>query len=573
MEDMRGPRLFHPLPLMLAGALGLLFMGIQGIRGRIEGMNARERVRLERAAREEAARLRALALSPAFGKDEEDLLRFRIEAGRRPVLDPGPAPPRVVPPFGNFRADPLLRAWRRSGDGRGLSDLRRRAADRGDALGLWVLARIAWKQGGKNRARDMLATYRRRPPPPGFEGPFLRLFLDLDLPPPPWAEDWLAGREEAEILALAPGIAAPLRERALLRARARSARRELEELDLQDRSLPAALPLRGGRELLLVRRDPKGGVAGLLVPAERIARMLRSALRRDRVRARLLVGEGSGGIPILPGLALLSEDPSDDPGGGMTLLYIGAAAVLFLGLGLAWRSLMRERRAALQREDFFRAATHELKTPLASLRLLLESLVEGRIKDPGKRDQYLRLMQGEAERLGALLGQALEFREARGGTPNLETRTLELQGFLEEIAALYAPQLERDGRSLELRTGEDLRAACDPDALRRILWNLLENARLHGSGTVGIEYGSSGGKDVVIDVVDQGPGIARKDRERVFTPFARGPRAGEGRAPGLGLGLAFARRLARAMGGDCRIPSDSEDARVRVSLPRAKEES
>ena len=128
------------------------------------------------------------------------------------------------------------------------------------------------------------------------------------------------------------------------------------------------------------------------------------------------------------------------------------------------------------------------------------------------------------------------------------------------MESLYAPQLEREDRRLELTCPRSLIARCDPALLRRILWNLLENARLHGAGN----------ESLSLMVQDQGVGLDAKEWTRVFEPFARGPGAGDGRVPGIGLGLAFVRRLGRAMGGDCRILPSDQGFLIEVSLMPAR---
>ncbi|HHI68040.1 MAG TPA: HAMP domain-containing histidine kinase, partial [Planctomycetes bacterium] len=406
------------------------------------------------------------------------------------------------------------------------------------------------------------------------------LLLDLDLPPPPWALDWLSSRGESEIIALGqeknrtlPPAWEKLRTRAFLRARARTLPWDLEDLHITSQKLPSILPLRGGREILVAGKgagSAKGTIEGLLAPAELVRQALAAALPGGEISpARLAFGKGKG-IPVLPGIRLLPRYPRENYGGNLAFLFALSGAVLFLGILLGARSLSKERRSFQQREDFLRSATHELKTPLASQRLLLESLVAGRISGEKEKERYLKMLQGETERLSALVEKALDYKQVERGEIPVSLQSVETASFLEETAALYAPQLQAENRKLSLEAPPGIHLRADPALLRRILWNLLENARLHGGGDVFLSLEEENGR-VSLRVEDQGEGLDRALWERVFEPFARGPGAGEGRAPGLGLGLSFARRLAAAQGGSCRIVPSSRGFAVEVTFPREEE--
>lgn len=564
-----------PLVGMLLGALGLLAIGLFGLQERIQALRLRERARVREAARVQAQVLRERALRPEFWASESSALRFRLSPKGTLQLHPFPSPPSPGQAFGAQAGHPILRAWFRAQTPSALAQLEAMGEAEGDshawpglgldnppslgsqALRTWVWARVKWKLGKTGGLKERLRTYWEQIPPEGWEGPFLRLFLDLGWEAPSWGLDWLAGRPVEEILALEAGPWEGMVKEAFLRARGRRARLEIPELGLRQRKLPQVFPLRGGQDLLFAFKR-EGGVQGLLLPTAAALRALEHG-RPKQGMGVLLRGEGGGmreGVEVLPGIVLLPDFPAEELGGSLKLLYLLAGAILVLGIILAARSLAKEKRAFVQREDFLRAATHELKTPLTSLRLLLESLSSGRISEPEKRREYLQLLRGETERLSHLVGQALDFRQVEREAFDVDSRDLALGPFLTEMASLYAPQLERKARCLRLQVQDGLQARADPALLRRILWNLLENARLHGAGRVSLSARADG-EWVSLLVEDEGEGLGVEAWERVFEPFARGPGAGEGRVPGMGLGLAFVRRLTQAMGGNCRIlPSD-----------------
>jgi signal transduction histidine kinase len=391
----------------------------------------------------------------------------------------------------------------------------------------------------------------------------------------------LAGRPEAEILALEPKHGAVTLTKAYLRARGRTAKFEIPELGLEKGSLPRVLPLRGGRELLFAfsarEGDPRKGkgIHGFLISRQAVLKELRDLRpieRKGALVSSLLASPSKfrEAVAVLPGISLIPDFPKEELGGLLQFLFLLAGAILILGIVLASRSLSKERRAFIQREDFLRAATHELKTPLASLHLLLESLVSGRISEPEKRNEYLRLLQGETERLSSLVGQTLDFRQVEQKALDVACRPLPLGPFLEEMTRLYIPQLEREKRGLRLQMEEELMVFTDPSLFRRVLWNLLENARLHGLGWVSL-MAERRGEWVSLLVEDEGEGLEERAWDRVFEPFARGPGAGEGRVPGMGLGLAFVRRIIQAMGGKCCILPSEKGFRIQVLLPHTKE--
>ncbi len=412
---LRSSSLF-PLAGMLLAGLILLGLGLWGLQSQVEADRLRERERLRALTRVEAKNLRKEILRPQAWKESPDSLRFRMTSRGELSFDPAPIPPNLEPPFGPDRNHPLLRAWSK-GDthslmGSGSSGI---SALKPGPLRAWLRARLLLRAGEPEKALRLVRPYRESLSPPGWPGPFLRLLLELGEAPPAWALSWLAGRSEAEILALDPVRGGAILTAAYLRARARSARFELGDLGLLSRSLPFVLPLRGGRDLLFAFSHPKGGVQGLLLPFAKVWNHLGARLPPGTTLGKGPFSSGSQavgeeqGFSILPGIILRPLFPEEPLGKNLLLLYILAGGILLLSLWLAARSLVKERWAFLQREDFLRSATHELKTPLASLRLLLESLVSGRIKSEAKKAEYLRLLQGETERLSALVGQGLGF--------------------------------------------------------------------------------------------------------------------------------------------------------------------
>jgi signal transduction histidine kinase len=263
--------------------------------------------------------------------------------------------------------------------------------------------------------------------------------------------------------------------------------------------------------------------------------------------------------PALPffELAVFPADPRTDARLDRTrLLAVSLLVGVFLaaiasGGGLLAMQARASAREALQKTSFVANVSHELKTPLTTLRLYTELLREGQA-DEAKRKRYLDVMLAEGERLSRLVGNVLDFSRLEQGGKRYQMRSLDL-------AATIAPVLERArltlaqaGRELRfLQEGATPKVRADADAVEQILLNLLDNAAKYG--------GESGAVEVVVratpaggrlSVLDRGPGVPAGQRERVFEKFHRLDDALTARQGGCGLGLSIARRLARDQGGD-----------------------
>jgi signal transduction histidine kinase len=223
----------------------------------------------------------------------------------------------------------------------------------------------------------------------------------------------------------------------------------------------------------------------------------------------------------------------------------------------AQRSEARTRR-------FLSDAAHELRTPVAGVQTLAESLVRHPDGDLERRERLATTLVRETRRAGALVADMLELARIEDGAP-LERRDVDLH----ELATAQAERLALVAPALTVHVdGGPTRVDADPGRVTQILANLLENARRHGppDGTVRIEVSAEGGS-AVVDVVDEGPGIPAADRERVFDRLVRLDDARTRDGGGAGLGLPIARALARAHGGALRVVASGPGARLRLTLP------
>jgi signal transduction histidine kinase len=232
------------------------------------------------------------------------------------------------------------------------------------------------------------------------------------------------------------------------------------------------------------------------------------------------------------------------------------------------QSRLREQEQA--RRAFVATASHELRTPVASLQVMLDLLITDLESDPvavaDAREQAHRA-DDQAARLSQLAGDLLDLSRLDAGLP-LRSEPVEVSEVLRSVVAEMEARAARERRRLAVADGGGDRALGDPGNVARILRILLDNALRHSPppGAVRVAY-VDGADHVGIAVEDDGPGVPSGDRERIFSRFTRGELAAAG---GFGLGLAIGRELARRMGGDLVLDDTVRGARFVLSLPRAE---
>jgi signal transduction histidine kinase len=239
------------------------------------------------------------------------------------------------------------------------------------------------------------------------------------------------------------------------------------------------------------------------------------------------------------------------------------------GMRLALRE-DRDRRAR-----FLAAVSHDLRTPLTSIGGYLEAVEDGLASDPRTLERYVAIMRGKARLLEGRISGLIEFARMETGEWRLGFEELELGPFLEDLAREFSEDAALMGRdfSFELSALGGLRAGVDRALLARALENLVSNAIRYSpeGGAVRLgsrrEPGPDGGA-YVIDLDDEGPGIAPSERDRVFEPFVRGSASREG--DGNGLGLYIARSVIAGHGwGIVASEAPGGGGRFSVSIPAA----
>jgi signal transduction histidine kinase len=258
-------------------------------------------------------------------------------------------------------------------------------------------------------------------------------------------------------------------------------------------------------------------------------------------------------------------------GATQILLVVVAAGAAALATALAVRLAMEERSKRdieEARRQLVAAASHDLRTPLASLRLLVESIDDG-VATGETRDRYLREIRTHVGVLSNLIDDLFELSRIEAGDISWTMRQVELADLIgETVAAMRAPAAER-GVSLAAELPDvALVASADAEKVQRVLFNLIQNAIRHtpADGSVTVRARSAGG-GVEVEVADSGEGIPAGDDERVFEAFYRGDAArGE---DGAGLGLAVSRAIVEAHGGRIWLEDGSPGTRVHFTLRSA----
>lgn len=261
------------------------------------------------------------------------------------------------------------------------------------------------------------------------------------------------------------------------------------------------------------------------------------------------------------------------------LAVLGVILFLLIIAGMVLNTifLVREIRRNEQHDSFINAVTHELKTPVASIRLYLQTL-QTRELDEAKRQEFYRIMLNDSDRLLHTIEQVLRAGSA-GSMFNRRSRTrvdlgeitrecIELartRFHLPEGAVRYEERVT-NGRPLVLGEPDDLKAA---------VWNLIDNAVKYSPGTVniGVELAEEEGHRLAVRVTDSGVGISPGELKRIFKRFYRVPAAVAMRAKGSGLGLFIVRSVAKRHGGRAFATSlgAGQGSTFTLLLPRAPE--
>lgn len=310
------------------------------------------------------------------------------------------------------------------------------------------------------------------------------------------------------------------------------------------------------------------GVVDDLFPTARLTPVIEATTRAAGFTLATIPARLDVSAAPAPAMAMMS------PARATLALTWVAVVVGLLAVAITLRAsiVFGERRAR-----FASAVTHELRTPLTTFRMYSEMLAEGMVSSEEQRQTYLTTLRDESDRLAALVENVLAYARLERGRERVERAATTLGALVEGLRPRLERQTDRAGMTLAVDVADADAATSlvtDPEAVGQILVNLIENACKYASDaadpTVHVDARRRG-DDVQIEVRDHGGGIAPEHARIVFAPFERGARSAGDPTPGVGLGLALARGLARTLGGDLRLRAGTADsgACFRLVLPKA----
>jgi signal transduction histidine kinase len=291
------------------------------------------------------------------------------------------------------------------------------------------------------------------------------------------------------------------------------------------------------------------------------------ALGRQAVVAAIVVAAILAAIVLAAQMMYVSERDA--------LLF--SVFVLAIGIVTLRTAALAEReraRAAAEetRRELVAAVSHDLRTPIASLRLLVEAIDDG-IVDEETRRRYLATMQTHIASLSTMIDDLFELSRIEAGDIDWSMRQVELALLVDETVDAMRP--EARANSVEIRTemeAEGLTARADPERIQRVLFNLIRNAIHHTPADGSVTVRAEAGEDAIeVEVSDTGEGIPQPERERIFEPFYRGGPDAARDADGAGLGLAISRAIVETHGGRIWIAPGESGTRVRFALPSASQ--
>ncbi len=229
---------------------------------------------------------------------------------------------------------------------------------------------------------------------------------------------------------------------------------------------------------------------------------------------------------------------------------------MMLGIILTLRDITREKRLATLRSDFISNVTHELKTPLTSIRMYAESLIMKRIKTEAGRKKYLSVVINESERLKRMINNILEFskmEKARQEVHPVDTSLSDI--FLASIQDMNY-WLEEKKLQMVNEITPQIHAGIDPEKFRQVFTNLLSNAIKYstGPGKIFVRLYKNEGH-IISEVEDQGIGIPQDQFIKIFEEFYRVEQEGSAEVTGTGLGLTVVKEIVEAHGGKIKVES------------------
>jgi len=251
-------------------------------------------------------------------------------------------------------------------------------------------------------------------------------------------------------------------------------------------------------------------------------------------------------------------------------LFIGILAVMLMGIVILARAVIHESEISRMKSEFVSNVTHELKTPLALIRMFGETLDSGIVTEEDKRREFYSIIRKESERLTHLINNVLDYSRIDSGNKEYEFEKTDLVAVIRHSLEAYKFHIRDMGFEIESKMPEDaVMILIDKDAISQAFLNLLSNAvkyseeRKHIRVEIARETNS-----VLISVTDQGIGIARDELKKIYNKFYRIPNDMVKKPRGSGLGLTLTRHIVEAHRGNIEVDSEpGRGSRFSIRLP------
>jgi hypothetical protein len=259
-------------------------------------------------------------------------------------------------------------------------------------------------------------------------------------------------------------------------------------------------------------------------------------------------------------------------GFGWIPMFVGALllTLILAGVTVIFIYYLKQHRLNKMQRSFVSSVTHELKSPVASIQLALETMALRELSSEKKRE-YIAMMLDDTERLTTLIDRILGAARIEKMRGRYTLETVSMRHFLEEVLEEDRHLYEKEGRAIILEKGRDARVAIDRSAMRVVLANLLENAARYSPKDSRIRIRLLRDlRSCRLDVIDCGDGIRSKDLKNVFKMFWRGSEEHGSRVRGTGLGLYIVRNIVKDHGGKVWASSQGigRGSTFSVRLPR-----
>lgn len=243
-----------------------------------------------------------------------------------------------------------------------------------------------------------------------------------------------------------------------------------------------------------------------------------------------------------------------------------------IGAVVVFNDVSRLRRLENLRRDFVANVSHELKTPITSIKGFVETLLDGAIKDPVEAERFLKIVAKHADRLNAIIEDLLMLsRLEQGGKEGMEMQKAGLCGLVNSAVEVCARRAAEKNISIAVECSEELTTIANPPLIEQALINLIGNAvKYSADGKTIVVSAKADNGGIVLSVKDQGYGIEKQHLDRIFERFYRVDKGRSRQEGGTGLGLSIVKHIAQAHGGTVSVQSRyGEGSTFSIFLPAA----